>query len=244
MNFDHILFIASTDCFGEKLFSERSAAEWVEIKRITREQTLALMGDNSDYYYDSDFSQERINKTKNALFQRLSALMEGNSILGKFSELDSISNKQISTKRPHPLRLIKDVSSQLYWLNTNDFQVKVCDALLDAAIQAQSLGLPLDAETYLDWHEIHALWEQASSDWDCFIKSITRDVPDGLCAIFNDLHNSPLSLRHLYSWKKGLPTVQFLTLMRAIEDEAFLQMDKTNPDHALLVRAAMKQFHQ
>lgn len=244
MNFDHILFIASTDCFGEKLFAERSTADLVEIKRITREQTLTLMGDNSDYYYDSDFSQERINKTKNALLQRLSTLNNGHSILGKFSELDSISNKQISTKRLHPLRLIKDICSQLYWLNTNDFQVEICDALLEAAIQAQSLGLPLDAETYPGWDEVDAAWEQASSDWDCYIKSIMRDVPDGLCAVFNDLYNSPLSLRHLYSWKKGLPRVQFLTLMRAIEDEAFMQMNKTNPDYALLVRAAMQQFHE
>lgn len=244
MNFDYILFIASTDCFGEKLFGERSAADLAEIKRITREQTLTLMGDNSDYYYDSDFSQERINKTRNALLQRLSALNDGHSILGTFSELDSIGTKQISTKHLHPLRLIKDVSSQLYWLNTNDFQVEICDALLEAAIQAQSAALPLDAETYLDWDEIHAAWEQASSDWDCYIKSIMRDVPDGLCAIFNDLYNSPLSLRHFYSWKEGLPRVQFLTLTRAIEDEAFLQMDKIKPDYALLVKAAMRQFHE
>lgn len=243
MNFDHILFIASTDCFGEKLFGEQTAADLVEIKRITREHTLTLMGDHSDYYYDSDFSPERINKTKDALLQRLSALNDGHSLLGKFSELDSISNKQISTKGIHPLRLIKDVCSQLYWLNTNDFQVEICDALLDAAIQAQSLGLPLDAEAYLGWDEIHAMWEQASSDWDGYIKSIMRDVPDGLCAVFNDLYNSPLSLRHLYSWKEGLPSVPFLTLMQAIEDEAFMQMDKTNPDYALRVRAAMKQFH-
>lgn len=32
--------------------------------------------------------------------------------------------------------------------------------------------------------------------------------------------------------------------MRAIEDEAFMQMNKTNPDYALLVRAAMQQFHE
>lgn len=127
-------------------------------------------------------------------------------------------------------------------MNVDEFQIEVSDALIEAVMQVQNLELPLEAETDLDWDDIDELWKEASTDWDKYMKGIMSDVPDALCAIFNELYNSPLSLSHLYLWRDKLPSNQFLTLIQAIEDEAFLEMEKINKDSALLVRPAMKQF--
>lgn len=83
MNFDHIIFIASTDCFSAKLLGERFADNLDDIKNIARGATLELMNGDADYYYDADFREERISKTKNDFFQKLSTLSD--SISGRFA---------------------------------------------------------------------------------------------------------------------------------------------------------------
>lgn len=54
-----------------------------------------------------------------------------------------------------------------------------------------------------------------------------KEVPDAICAIFNDLYNSPLSLSYLNVWSERLSRKHFMTLIKAIEDEAFLEMEKS-----------------
>lgn len=244
MNFDHVIFITSTDCFSGELLGERFAANLDDIKYAARAETLEIMKGGSDYYYDADFSENRVAKTQNDFFQRLAALKDSGFILSKFSELYEVVSKQILNENANSIRLIKNVSIRLYWLDIDEFQIEVSDALIEAVMQVQNLDLPLEAETDLDWDDIDELWEEASTDWDKYMKGVMSDVPDALCAIFNELYNSPLSLSHLYLWKDKLQPNQFLTLIQAIEDEAFLEMEKINKDYALLVRPAMKQFYE
>ncbi|MFJ2480765.1 hypothetical protein ACIOWE_10855 [Pseudomonas sp. NPDC087598] len=241
MNFDHIIFIASTDCFSARLLGKRFADDLDGVKNIARTATLELMNGDSDYYYDADFTEERISKTKNDFFQKLTMLSD--SITGRFAELDSIASQRTTNQSANSIQLIKSVSARMYWLNADDFQIEISDELIEAVIQAQFVEVPLDTETDLAWEEIHDRWECSTSEWDEYIKNIMKDVPDAICAIFNDLYNSPLSLSYLNVWSERLPRNHFMTLIKAIEDEAFLEMEKIEKDYAQLIRPAMKQFY-
>ncbi|PNG41869.1 hypothetical protein A1354_27750 [Pseudomonas asplenii] len=242
MNFDHIIFIASTDCFSAKLLGERFADNLDGIKNIARAATLELMNGDADYYYDADFREERISKTKNDFFQKLSTLSD--SISGRFAELDSIASQRTLSQSANSIQLIKSVSARIYWLNTDDFQIEISDELIEAVIQAQLVEVPLDTETDLACEEIHERWEYSSFEWDKYIKNIMKEVPGAICAIFNDLYNSPLSLSYLNVWSERLSRKHFMTLIKAIEDEAFLEMEKIDKGYAELVRPIMKQFYE
>lgn len=239
MNFDHIIFIASTDCFSAKLLGERYADNLDGIKNIARAATLELMNGDADYYYDADFREERISKTKNDFFQKLSTLSD--SISRRFAELDSIASQRTLSQSANSIQLIKSVSARIYWLNTDDFQIEISEELIEAVIQAQLVEVPLDTD--LAWEEIHERWEYSLSEWDKYIKNIMKEVPGAICAIFNDLYNLPLSLNYLNVWSERLSRKHFMTLIKAIEDEAFLEMEKIDKGYAELVRPTMKQFY-
>ncbi|WP_347900848.1 hypothetical protein [Pseudomonas purpurea] len=244
MDFDHIIFIVSTDCFSEKLLGKSFSQNLGTIKEFAREETLALMAGGTDYYYDANFSTERKHRSKDILFEKISTLRNGPAILGKLIELDSILNERVSRNSVSLVERIKNVSARLYWLNVDDFQIEITDSLIEAAIQAQHSELPLYTEEPFDREEIYNSWEHASSAWDNYIKGIMTDVPDSIGETLDRLYNSPLSLRQLFNWRERLPKDQFLTLIQAIERESFLELMNYNPASALLVEPTMRQFHE
>lgn len=243
MDFDHIIFIVSTDCFSEKFLGKSLSLELEHIKEFAREETLSLMDGGNDYYYDANFSTERKNKSKDIFLEKISTLGNGPATLGKLIEFDSTLNGLTSKNSANSIELIKSVSARLYWLNVDDFQIEITDALIEAAIQAQHSDLPLYTEEPFNREEIYHAWKHAPSAWDNYIKSIMTDVPDSICETLDRLYNSPLSLRQLCNWRDELPEIQFLTLIQAIERESFLEMVKINPASAALVAPTMKQFY-
>ena len=90
------------------------------------------MNGDADYYYDADFREERINKTKNDFVQKLSKLSD--SISGRFAELDSIASQRALSQSANSIQLIKSVSARTYWLNTDDFQIEISDERPDAVL--------------------------------------------------------------------------------------------------------------
>lgn len=71
MNFDHVIFITSTDCFSGELLGERFAANLDDIKYAARAETLEIMKGGSDYYYDADFLKLESPRRKTIFFRGL-----------------------------------------------------------------------------------------------------------------------------------------------------------------------------
>lgn len=198
-----LIFLLSSDCFSPYLFEKPHRPSMEEIRRIARETSLAIMADGDCYFETADFSAEGVAGVQQRFLAQLETSIDDTAAIKKIKRLIRIL-ENVDEQRTLAENFLASTCAHLYWLNTACLTQALDDILLGIAAKVEPVGLTTPATHSLDWSAIKVLWQNARSEWDGYLKSITAEVPDGLCSAFKHLLEDGQALDFIHHWQQVL----------------------------------------
>jgi len=221
--FDNIIFLISTDCFADELFTEYPAATIECVKQAARAAIPHLLDGGDNYYLYADFSPARAEQTRRAFFADLQARHLPSPLQHKIERFYQVL-LGLSAEVSSAASIILSVTARLYWLDTDDFNVPVTPALLDTLSIIEPLGLNVESHGY-EWEDA---WLNSTSDWDRYVMSLMDGIKEVPYLTFVQITAFSPRFDGLRAWKHHLGAARFSEIEHVIRAQAHAELAPIN----------------
>lgn len=219
--FDELLFLISTDCLANELFSGALPRDVAAIQKSARDALRNIVAGGDNYYRYADLSPARVLETQRAFIAEVQALQGSFGILQKIDLLHD-AMRGITDEISTACTAVGCAAVRMYWLDTEHLKNPIADQLMDLIAMIEPLGVAGTQSIYLE-----DIWLNSPSCWDQQAMSLREGIAP--YSAFQAVTYFSKQFSFLTTWKKALGEAQFSILRDFIQAEAHAMLDLYTP---------------
>lgn len=220
--FDQLLFLISTDCLANELFSGVPQRDVAALQKAARHALRDIVAGGNSYYLYADLSPARVLKTQRAFIAEAQALQGSLGILHKIGLLHD-AMRGVTVEISTACTAVGCAAVRMYWLDTDHLKIPIPDQLVDLIAMIEPLGV---VGTFQGM-DLEGVWLNSLSCWDQQAMTLLEGIApyDAFQAVtyFSE------QFCFLTTWKKALGEARFSILKDFIQAEAHATLDLHTP---------------